>query len=144
MKVKTTGQISGSRDGVEWPPAGSEIDLPQDEALSLINSGMARPVGRVSEAETAVVLDPATEARVKAATTTRERASRSKRAHEPLNLGAADENQPAEDDNGPRLPEVNAGESARVEDPATPTQSEEGPTGETKAPSEGSARSAKK
>ena len=135
MKVTLKGQLSGSRDGVPWPPAGSEIDLPQDEALGLIQSGLARAVNaKDADVETRVVLDPATEAQVKAATTTRERASRSKRAHEPLNLAAADEKQPAEDDNGPRLPEVNAAASAKVEDPAQPTQSEDGPSGATAKP----------
>lgn len=65
-------------------------------------------------------------------TTTRERQSRGKRAHEPLDLDQADAEQPVEDDNGPRLPEINAAESAKVEDPSQPTQSEGGPTGDTK------------
>ena len=144
MKVTLKGNISGSRNGEPWPPAGTEIDLPEDEALALLNSGMARPVNaKDANVETAIVLDPATEARVKEATTTRERAARSKRAHEPLNLGAADDEQPVEEDNGPRLPEVNASESAKVEDPAVPTQTDDGPSGETAKPSEGKA-SAKK
>lgn len=141
MKVTLKGQMSGSRDGVPWPPAGSEMDLPDSEAAALLNSGLARPVNaKDAGVETAVVLDPATEARVREATTTRERAARSKRAHEPLNLAAADEEQPAEDDNGPRLPEVNAAESAKVEDPAQPTQSESDISGEKKRPSVGRAR----
>jgi hypothetical protein len=87
-----------------------------------------------------VVLDPATEARVKHATITRERSSRSKRAHEPVNLGAAAQEQPVEDDNGPRLPEVNASESAKVEDPTVATQSEDGPSGDTAKPSVGKSK----
>lgn len=137
MKVTLKGNISGSRNGEPWPPAGTEMDLPQDEALGLLNSGMARASNaKDANIETAIVLDPATEARVKEATTTRERAARSKRAHEPLNLAAADPEQPVEDDNGPRLPEVNGPESAKVEDPAQPTQTEGGPTGATKKPTE--------
>jgi hypothetical protein len=130
MKVKLRSEISGSRDGQAWPSAGSEIDLPDDEAAALCASGAARPVGdRKLNEEHAVVLDEATEQRVRAATTTRERAARTKRAHEPVNLGAADEEQPDEADNGPRLPEVNGAEAAKVEDPAKPTQSEDGVSG---------------
>lgn len=135
MRVRIKSDVTGSRDGVPWPSPGEEIDLPDGEAASLCQTGAAVPVsGRGADIETAVVLDPATESRVKYATTTRERASRSKRAHEPTNLGVADDEQPVEGDNGPRLPEVNAAESAKVEDPARPTQSEDGPTGETKKP----------
>jgi hypothetical protein len=83
------------------------------------------------------VLDEDTEQRVLHDTTTRERQSRSKRAHEPVDLDAADEQQPVEDDNGPRLPEVNAAESAKVEDPAQPTQSDEQVSGDTRKPSVG-------
>lgn len=141
MKVTLKGTVSGSRDGVPWPPAGSEMDLPDDEALSLLHSGLAKPVNaKDANVETAVALDPATEARVKEATTTRERASRSKRAHEPLNMGAADEEQPAEDDNGPRLPEVNGPESAKVEDPAQPTQSLDNVSGDTRKPTVANAK----
>lgn len=134
-KVTLTGDITGSRNGQAWPPAGTEVELPDDEALGLIHSGMAR--GGDSEAEkrrAAVALDEVTAAAVKHATTTRERQARSKRAHEPLNLGAAAELQPVESDNGPRLPEVNAEESAKVEDPATDTSSEDDPNGETAEP----------
>lgn len=38
------GDISGTRDGQEWPPRGSEVDLPDDEGLRLCAIGMARPV----------------------------------------------------------------------------------------------------
>lgn len=136
MKIRLKTDITGSRDGQPWPTAGSEVDLPDSEAASLIQTGAAVPVNsRGADVETAVKLDPATEARVKHDTITRERKSRAKRAHEPLNLGVADEEQPVEDDNGPRLPEVNAEESAKVEDPAVRTASEDGPTGETAKPS---------
>jgi hypothetical protein len=124
MKVKLRGDISGSRDGQPWPPAGTELDLPDDEAATLCANGSAIPVGSNKAGEEhAVVLDEATEARVKAATTTRERQSRSKRAHEPLNPGLADDDQPAEDENGPRLSEVHAEESANVENPGKSTES---------------------
>lgn len=68
-------------------------------------------------------------------TTTRERQARAKRAHEPLDMDLADAEQPVEDDNGPRLAEVNGAEAAKVEDPSQPTQSEGGPEGKTAKPS---------
>ena len=150
MKVVLTGDISGSRNGQPWPAAGSEMDLPDDEAYTLVQSGMARAVDsrnadiekRAVEAAQAGV-DEGTKAAVAHATTTRERQARSKRAHEPLNMGVADPEQPVEDDNGPRRPEVNASESAKVEDPAQDTSSDDGPTGETAEPSEGKSSSRK-
>lgn len=42
-------------------------------------------------------------------TTTRERTVNAKRAHEPLDADAADDNQPAEDVNGPRAAEIEPG-----------------------------------
>jgi len=142
VKVLLTGDITGARDGAAWPPAGSVMELPEDEAQSLVHSGMAKSVdGSEKTAElaaaAATVLDEVTSAQVRNATTTRERQSVSKRAHEPFNLGVAADLQPAEDDNGPRKAEVNGAESAKVEDPSTPTQSEDGPTGETKPPTGG-------
>lgn len=81
-----------------------------------------------------VAADDETAERVLHDTTTRERQSRSKRAHEPVDMVEAAEEQPVEDDNGPRLPEVNAAISAKVEDPAQPTQTDTGPTNETAKP----------
>lgn len=120
MRVVLAAEVSGSRDGKSWPPAGSEVDLPEDEALGLIKSGAARAVkGDDTEyADKSVDLDPETAARVNYATTTRDRRSVSKRAHEPLNPGLADPDQPAEDDPGQRAPEVAADESAAAQDPA--------------------------
>lgn len=139
MKVKLTQTMSGTRDGQPWPAAGQEVDLPESEAVALLQNGGARAVdGRESDVEKRLAaanvdpsLDEATAAQVFHATVTNERAARSKRAHEPVNDGAADEQQPAEDDNGPRLPEVNGAKSAQVEDPAKPTQTDDGPSGKT-------------
>lgn len=44
MRVILLGDISGSRDGQDWPPRGSELDLPDDEAALLCAQRMARPV----------------------------------------------------------------------------------------------------
>lgn len=41
MKVRLEVQISGTRNGVDWPAPGDVIDLPTGEAESLIASGQA-------------------------------------------------------------------------------------------------------
>lgn len=53
MRVVMLTQISGFRDGVEWPPAGSAIDVPDHEAADLIHAGYAE------EAPDAPTPDPA-------------------------------------------------------------------------------------
>jgi hypothetical protein len=40
-RVVMTIHISGSRDGEDWPVAGEGIDVPADEAASLIANGLA-------------------------------------------------------------------------------------------------------
>lgn len=49
MKV----QVSGTRDGQDWPAPGDELDVTDDEAVSLLNAGLAVPVEK-SEPEKAV------------------------------------------------------------------------------------------
>ena len=41
MRVFMKTKISGFRNGVEWPPAGSAIDVPDHEAADLIHAGYA-------------------------------------------------------------------------------------------------------
>lgn len=53
MRVVMLTQISGFRDGVEWPPAGSALDVPAHEAADLIRAGYAK------EATDAPTPDPA-------------------------------------------------------------------------------------
>jgi hypothetical protein len=45
MRVRLTSQISGTRNGQEWPEPGTEIDLPDDEARNLLTAGTAVEVG---------------------------------------------------------------------------------------------------
>lgn len=45
MRVRMTVQVSGMRNGAEWPPRGGVIDLPDDEALQHIQADMAVPAG---------------------------------------------------------------------------------------------------
>jgi hypothetical protein len=58
MKVRMRVQVSGQRNGAEWPPVGSVIDLPDDEAAGYCAGGMAEPVTTFAEAETAVPPQP--------------------------------------------------------------------------------------
>lgn len=40
-RVTMQHQISGTRNGQDWPPPGETIDLPDDEAAILIATGAA-------------------------------------------------------------------------------------------------------
>lgn len=41
MKVKMIAQLTGTRDGEDWPKAGSIAELPDAEAADLIMNGYA-------------------------------------------------------------------------------------------------------
>ncbi|MCO5986568.1 hypothetical protein NE235_10685 [Actinoallomurus spadix] len=60
MRVKMRHQISGTRDGQDWPAPGEEIDLPEDEAVSVLNSGMAEAIEDADEPEKATAPKPTT------------------------------------------------------------------------------------
>jgi hypothetical protein len=58
MKVRMKADVSGGRNGVEWPRRGGTVDLPKDEALQLCRNGIAEPVdSSADEVETATVPD---------------------------------------------------------------------------------------
>lgn len=42
MRVEMLTQISGTRDGQEWPHPGDTIDVPDHEAADLIRAGYAK------------------------------------------------------------------------------------------------------
>lgn len=44
-------QIAGSRNGVRWPVAGTEVTLPDDEGAHLCTAGYAEPVAEVAKPE---------------------------------------------------------------------------------------------
>lgn len=48
MRVLLTQKPSGTRDGRDWPEAGTEIDLPEAEARALISGGSAVEPGKDS------------------------------------------------------------------------------------------------
>lgn len=60
MNVQIIAQISGLRNGVDWPSAGGIINLPDAEASDLIAAGLARGV---DVPETAVGRKPETATR---------------------------------------------------------------------------------
>lgn len=49
MRVKMKIKIGGTRNGVEWPEAGGEIDLPDEEAAGYCKRGYCIPVDTRSE-----------------------------------------------------------------------------------------------
>ena len=53
MKIRMLADVSGTRNGKDWPKRGEVVDLPDDEAKDLITSRMAAEVGD-KEAEAAV------------------------------------------------------------------------------------------
>lgn len=44
MRVRLRVGMTGARNGVEWPPRGAEMDLPEDEAQQMIAGGLAESV----------------------------------------------------------------------------------------------------
>lgn len=44
MKVRLTGDLSGTRNDKPWPARGAEMELPEEEAVQLCSMGMAVPV----------------------------------------------------------------------------------------------------
>ncbi|MET7514068.1 hypothetical protein ABZS88_11410 [Streptomyces sp. NPDC005480] len=57
MKVRMKVQISGTRNGQEWPAKGGEVELPDDEGAQLCASGLAEPLTDTAEPETATAPD---------------------------------------------------------------------------------------
>lgn len=57
MKVTMRTQVSGWRDGKEWPAAGEILDTNKDEAEDLIRMGLAYIATSSSKQETATI-DP--------------------------------------------------------------------------------------
>jgi hypothetical protein len=47
--------VSGTRNGQEWPRRGSVIELPDTEAMEYCASGMAEPVTTFAPVETATM-----------------------------------------------------------------------------------------
>lgn len=64
MRVRLLVEITGTRDGVPWPPLGGVVDLPDSEAADLIRGGLAVEASTVppavdsSPVETAATVAP--------------------------------------------------------------------------------------
>jgi hypothetical protein len=59
MKVTMRVQMSGTRDGVDWPAPGESISLPDDEAAQLLAQGMAVVPGGIESASAEPVAETA-------------------------------------------------------------------------------------
>jgi hypothetical protein len=59
MRIKMKVQISGTRNGEAWPAPGTEIDMPDDEALVLLAAGNAKAVSAAPDAPETANLETA-------------------------------------------------------------------------------------
>lgn len=66
MKVQMKVSISGTRDGQDWPAIGEIVDLPNDEAVSMLNAGLVSAV-ESSKPETRPSSEPTKRAATKRA-----------------------------------------------------------------------------
>lgn len=48
-KVRLVVQISGARDGEDWPKPGTVVSLPEDEAATLLRNGQAAEINPPEE-----------------------------------------------------------------------------------------------
>jgi hypothetical protein len=55
VRVVLKVDITGLRDGVEWPARGQVVDLPDAEAVDLLNAGLARSVSDERPVESAAI-----------------------------------------------------------------------------------------
>jgi len=56
MRVKLKVQLSGTRDGVPWPAVGSVVELPDDEAQSMVYAGTADALSDSDRPENVVTM----------------------------------------------------------------------------------------
>lgn len=52
MKVRMLLSIAGTLDGVRYPPAGGEFDVPDVVGANLCSKGLAEPVAEAPKRET--------------------------------------------------------------------------------------------
>lgn len=53
MRIQMTHHISGTRNGEPWPAPGGEIELPDDEALTVLRNRLGVAVETPAVPETA-------------------------------------------------------------------------------------------
>lgn len=93
--------MAAKDEGVEKRPALTDAETRRQVGDVNPDTETTTPVGEVAEG-----IDDATRDLIVHDTTTRERTVNAKRAHEPLDLDAADDDQPDEAGNAPRAAEV--------------------------------------
>lgn len=54
MRIRMKAQVSGTRNGADWPARGEEMDVTDAEGAAYCAAGMAEPV-RADDVETATV-----------------------------------------------------------------------------------------
>lgn len=97
--------MAAREEGVEKRPASKT-----GEEVRVVNPNVnTDDETRTDPADLVDGLDDATRDLIVHDTTTRERTVNAKRAHEPLDVEAAEDRQPAEDGNGPRAAEIELG-----------------------------------
>lgn len=69
MRVRMRTYVSGSRDGVHWPPVGAELELDDAEGAELCAAGIVEPVAVAEPVETATPPAPEQRAPARPATT---------------------------------------------------------------------------
>lgn len=59
-KIQMIAQVSGTRDGGDWPLAGGVLEVSAIEAADLVRAGLAKPYEGAPEPEKAVARKPET------------------------------------------------------------------------------------
>lgn len=59
-RVRMRVPVAGARNGEDWPGVGQILECGQDEANSLLQAGLAEPLGTVDEDQTGPVIDERT------------------------------------------------------------------------------------
>jgi hypothetical protein len=78
MKIKMRLQITGTRNGVSWPPVGGIVDLPESEAQCMIRHSyaIAAPEQAMPLVERALVVNDTQTATLKTRVAKRGKASK--------------------------------------------------------------------
>ncbi len=97
--------MAARNEGVEKRPSNRDAETRVSVGDVNPDEETRQPVGEVADG-----VDDATRDIIIHDTTTRERTVNAKRAHEPLDPEAAEDDQPAEEGNGPRAKEVGGSE----------------------------------
>ena len=63
MKVKLLVGMSGTRNGEDWPPQGSEMEVSDEEGAQLCSGGLAEPVAEKDSDKAEKAVAPKAETR---------------------------------------------------------------------------------